>query len=309
MTRAPWMRVARWVAVVVVVALVAWRIAGQWADVRATLATVQLDPRYAAASAAAVLTSYAVLIWTWQQTVRAWGERLAFGPAARIWFVSNLGRYVPGKVWQIAAMGVMAQEAGVAPAAAIGSSLVIALVNVVVGVAIAVALGAGDVVAPGLAVPATVAMAAAVVAIPWGLPALGRLVSRVLRRPIVVPPLPHRAIWIAAAGCAAAWMLYGAAFRWLHVALLGVPTGTWQGSTAAFIGSYLVGFLALFAPGGIGVRELTLEPLLVRFGIASGAAAAIVIVVSRLWLTVLEVLPGLVLLVVARRGPRPSSPT
>jgi hypothetical protein len=34
-----------------------------------------------------------------------------------IWSVSNLGRYVPGKLWSIGAMGLMAQRAGVSPVA------------------------------------------------------------------------------------------------------------------------------------------------------------------------------------------------
>ena len=50
--------------------------------------------------------------------------------------MSNLGRYVPGKVWQIGAMGVMAERSGVSPVAAVGSSLVIAIVNVIAGIAI-----------------------------------------------------------------------------------------------------------------------------------------------------------------------------
>ena len=42
--------------------------------------------------------------------------------AARIWTVSNLGKYLPGKVWAIAGMALMARQAGVSPAAATGSA-------------------------------------------------------------------------------------------------------------------------------------------------------------------------------------------
>jgi hypothetical protein len=109
-------------------------------------------------------------------------------------------------------------------------------------------------------------------------------------------------VWFGAAGCTVAWLLYGAAFRLLHVALLG-PTGDLLRSTAAFTGSYILGFLALFAPGGIGVREGILQDLLGRLGLASGADAWLVVLASRAWLTVLEIAPGLLFLAFGRRPP------
>jgi uncharacterized membrane protein YbhN (UPF0104 family) len=62
---------------------------------------------------------------------------------------------------------------------------------------------------------------------------------------------------------------------------------------AVFTLSYLAGFLALPAPGGIGVREVSLGALLVGSGLTTTAEATLLVVASRLWLTVLEVLPGL----------------
>lgn len=301
MSRSAW-RAVQWVLVAVVIAFVARRVANQWDELAALPASLATSPGLLLASAAAVLASYAVLIWTWQRTVVAWGERLAFANAARIWFVSNLGRYVPGKVWQIGAMGVMAERAGVSPVAAVGSSLVIAIVNVIAGIAIAVPLGAGQALGSGLLLPVAAGLTLAVLAAPWLLPVAVRAAARLLRRDIRVPTLPHRAVWIAGVGCAVAWLLYGVAFRCLHIALLGRATGDLGGSTAAFTASYLVGFLALFAPGGIGMREWALGPLLEQFGIAAGAEATLIVLASRLWLTIIEILPGVAFLLVRRPG-------
>src|SRR5438067_12491429 len=38
--------------------------------------------------------------------------------AFRIYFISSLGRYIPGKLWQIAGMAMLAQQAGVSAVAA-----------------------------------------------------------------------------------------------------------------------------------------------------------------------------------------------
>jgi hypothetical protein len=302
LTRTTAWRLAQAAIVVAVLWFVARYIGEQWVEFSALWRT--LEPNYAllAASALVVLASYVVLIWTWQHTVRAWGERLGFRDAARIWFVSNLGRYVPGKVWQIGAMGMLAQRVGVSPVAAVGSSLVVTIVNVLAGAAVAAVASAGNVDAPAWALPATIALACGVIAAPWLLPVVVRTASAVLRRELRVPSLPHSAIWIAALGCTAAWVMYGVAFRWMHIALIGHATGTLAGSTAAFTASYLVGFLVLLAPGGIGVREYALIPMLGRFGIATGGEALLIVLGSRFWLTILEVLPG-VLFLLFRRGP------
>ena len=298
---------------VAIVVAVLWfagrRISAQWAELSAASATLAPDYALLAASAAIVALSYLVLIWTWQRTVRAWGEGLAFGDAARIWFVSNLGRYLPGKVWQIGAMGMLAQRVGVSPVAAVGSSIVVSIVNILAGAAVAVASGAGGLDSPKWAIPATVVVAVGMVAAPWLLPIVARTASAIFRRDIRIARLPHSAVWIAAAGCTVAWVLYGVGFRCFHLALLGHATGTLAGSTATFTWSYLAGFLFLPAPGGIGVREGFMLDLLPRFGLATGGEALLVVLGSRLWLTILEVFPGVLFLLFGRRHAAITKPT
>ncbi len=299
--------------VVAVLVFAALLLADQWSGIAALRA--QLDPSWprVAGSAGIVLVSYAVLIATWRATVAAWGERLDPRTAARIWFVSNLGRYVPGKVWQIGAMGVMAQEAGVSPVAAVGSALVISLVNVLVGFGVVALTGrelfAGLLPDAGALPAVLVLLGLAVLALPWILPRLIILIGRVTGRPVTAPHLPPSAIWIAAAGCAVAWTLYGLAFRELAIALLGPSSGEAASYVAVFTLSYLLGFIALFAPGGIGVRDVSMAALLVSAGLTGAPAAAVLVIASRLWLTVLEIVPGLLFLArprIVRNAPTPS---
>lgn len=281
-------------------------LAGQWTEVQSLGASLTPAWGRVAWSGLIVLASYAVLIATWRAMVHAWGAGIGFADAARIWFVSNLGRYVPGKIWQMSAMGVMAQAVGVPATAAVGSALVISLVNILAGFAVVAAMGGALVTlwAPergGLPLVLG-ALALGVVALPWMLPPIIRLAARVTRREMPVPTLPHSAIWIAAAGCAVAWVLYGLAFRELTVALLGSASGEAATYVAVFTLSYLIGFLALFAPGGIGVRELSMGALLVSAGLTGEPAAALLVIASRLWLTVLEIVPGLLFLLARPRA-------
>src|ERR1035437_6262546 len=281
---------------VVALAYFARAIVHDW-DALATLPST-LHPNWwmIVASGGWVLASYVVLIETWRQIVIAWGGHLSWGSAARIWFISNLGRYVPGKVWQIGAMGAMAQQAGVSSVAAIGSSLVVNLVNILAGFLVVAVAGSRNIVgSPAAFVAALVVFCVVVLASPWLLPPLARLAPRSTGRNVAV------------AGCAVAWNLYGIAFRDLDVALFGVAAGKTSAYTAVFILSYLMGYITLFAPGGIGVREGFLLSLLAAAGLETGAQGETLVIVSRLWLTIIEAAPGLILLAIRR--PKSFNPT
>lgn len=309
--RSLWLRLLQLAFVLAVLWFGGVLLAEQWGAVSALRATLRPSWMRVAGSCLLVLASYVVLIATWRATVQAWGERIGVADATRIWFVSNLGRYVPGKVWQIGAMGVMAQRVGVSPVAAVGSALVVSLVHVLVGLAVVAATGRELLllVAPaGLLLPIAIgAMVLTVALAPWALPHLLRLASRVTRRELSLPALPPRTIWIAAMGSTVAWLLFGFAFRELAAALLGGATGDVATYIAVFTLSYLLGFLALFAPGGIGVRELSMAALLVGASLVTAPEAALLVVASRLWLTVLEIMPGALFL--AWPALRPASPT
>jgi uncharacterized membrane protein YbhN (UPF0104 family) len=278
------------------------RVAEQWAGISGSWSSLHPKWGYVGLSGAIVLTSYAVLIETWRRTVAAWGDSIAWPTAARIWFVSNLGKYLPGKVWQIGAMGVLAQQAGVSPVAAVGSSLVVNLVNLLAGALVVLVFGARGLAGPGL-VPLTVLAVIGAFATPWLIPWMLEIAREVTGRDLPDAHVPPTAIFLALVGCLLSWVLYGAAFQMLAVGLFGASSGTTSAYIAVFTLSYLLGYLALFAPGGLGVRETVLAGFLVAAGLDVDPNATILVLFSRLWMTLLEAAPGLMLLALNRARP------
>ncbi|HTH63137.1 MAG TPA: lysylphosphatidylglycerol synthase domain-containing protein [Gemmatimonadales bacterium] len=299
-----------WVLVqVVFVALALWfagrALAGQWHGVRTALADTQPRWSLVTLSVILVLLDYALLIQVWRAMLSAWGEggKLTMRAAARIWFVSNLGRYVPGKVWQIATMAVMAQKRGVSPVTATGASLVVNLANIASGFVVVLATGAAvfrsfNDAGPHTGVLVAVILGVGLLLLPFGFRLAAPLVARLTRDRIRLPAIPAQAIWLAAVGTAAAWVVYGIAFEWFSTALVHRVTGGTALYVAAFTGSYLVGYLAVFAPGGIVVREYMLATSLTSLGLLTGPEAWLVAIASRLWLTAIEVAPGLLFLLI-----------
>lgn len=291
------------VGVVAFATVTLWR---QWQAVRHTGFTPDFRPGWLLAASALVLATYALLIETWRRTLRACGARLGFGESSRIWNVSNLGKYVPGKIWQVTAMTMMLQRRGVPLATSSGAAVVVTLANLMVGFSIVLVLGASTLdVVPGGANTIAVAVALGAVgllAAPALVPRLSVAAGRMLRRDVPAVAMPATAIWWSVAGCGVAWVLYGVAFQLFVVGVLGEARGTLSSYVVVYTGSYLIGYVALFVPGGLGVRELALTASLPAFGLATAPEAVLVTVASRLWLTALELLPGLAYLALGRRA-------
>jgi hypothetical protein len=274
---------------------------GSWGELLRQPLPARVGWGWVATSMATFALAYLVLIQTWRTIVATWDRQLSFIDAARIWLVSGLGRYVPGKLWAIAAMGAMAQRAGVSPVAATGSSILNVVVNIAAGFVVVMATGwrllafpyAG---APAIAVTIVVLAVTLLMAVPWLTPQLLRVAERVTGRSAVLGTPPHRAIGYAVVGNVVAWVLYGLAFQLLARALYGTASGGLAAYVAVYALSYLVGYLALPAPAGVGVREASMITLMPAAGLASAPQAMILAIASRLVLIILDILPGLAFL-------------
>jgi hypothetical protein len=288
-----WLSAAFTLAVLVFVGV---KLSQQWPEVSAALASATPNYYVLGLSCAAVLANYGVLIQVWRMVLKGFGFPIPYWDAARIWTISNLGKYIPGKVWALSAMAVMAEAKGVSPVVAAAAALYITLVNTVVGFVVVAATGA-DVLDFNRNISVMIVLLGLVtVSAPPLLPWLGARVGRLLGREIVIPRLSAAVIFSVALITAMSWYIYGLAFYLFAGGMLGthMPGGEAL-YVAIFAGSYLIGFVALFAPGGSGVREAVMANGLKRAGFATGPAY-LVVVASRLWLTVLEIVPALLFL-------------
>ena len=99
-------------------------------------------------------------------------------------------------------------------------------------------------------------------------------------------PLPPGPVLFGIAANAVAWVCYGISFWCLVRGTLPEVRLSVVGSIGVFCGSYIVGLIAPFAPGGLGVREsMFIVMLQSRTGLGNAVALA---VASRLFLTVVE---------------------
>ena len=290
-----------------------WRtLADQWIDFRSQPLETDLGAGSLVASALLVFVTYGLLVQLWRMLIAGAGAGLAFWPALRIWAVSGLWRYVPGKIWSIGAMSTMAHRENVPAVTAAGTAVLNTVLNIACGIAISLLLAWRwlEDVNRGLQPVAILLLVLAMlglVALPYVVPRLAVLASRLTGREVSLRTPPPWALALAVAGNMLAWAIYGVSFMWLVHGVLGAaPAPTWQ-YIAVFTASYVVGYLFLLAPGGIGPREAVMFQLMTSLGLSTAKEAALVALASRIWLTILEIVPGLLFLAFARAKPdRPS---
>ncbi len=239
--------------------------------------------------ATVVLTAFYVLhAWLWRALVVELGQQpIRFRNALHIYFVSGLGRYIPGRLWQVAGMVLLAQRAGVSAVAATAASIIAQLAFITTGlIYLAVVLPAW-----GGMMPVVVAVVALVLA--FGSFRARHWVARRIKR---LEPAMGMLDRLSGRNALKYWLSYG--FSWIilgvafvlfttsFVALDAAQQRHVAGSVAA---AYLGGLLAFFSIAGLGVREAVMGSLLVT--VMSPPAALVVSVASRVWFTVGELLP------------------
>jgi uncharacterized membrane protein YbhN (UPF0104 family) len=222
--------------------------------------------------AAVVCTSF-----IWLVILRRLGLRVRW-PSAAIYLQAQLGKYVPGGVWQYASRGAMARGYGLS-VRVVAKSLPIELAAAVcAGAAFAfLAVGWWGV----------IAAAAAIVTAAGGRVYLSadRAALRVTAQ--VVPLY------------AATWPLIGVSFWMTAHAFLHIGPADIALYTGAFAAAWIVGLFAIYAPGGIGVREAMLVAIL---GPRIGSANALVIAAaSRVVFTLADLVPAALSIPLLRR--------
>lgn len=262
-------------------------------------------------AALALATANLFLMGTaWVSLFRQAGGSMRTSDGIRVWLITNLGRYIPGKVWQLAGLTVYIRGLGGSAGAALASAVQFQVLLLVTGAVAALATVGVQLTGAALTWGAAWVIAALVPLLHPRVAAwLTRRLARLLGDPEeIVPERWSRRSLVGVTGLLlVAWLAYGVGLTWLARGLgVGAASPGSVVATGAFAAAYVIGYLALVAPGGLIVREGALAGLLSAVAVMPLAVSATIAVAARLWVTASELLALAVAvwLVRAEDGPR-----
>ena len=298
LAQSPWLRAG---LLAFAVGLAVYGLASQWTQVHAALA--KLDGYDLAGAALSVIAGLAGMLMAWRALLADLGSPLPLPAAIRVMFIGQLGKYVPGAVWALAAQVELARDYHVPRRRSASASLVGMATTLVVGL-----------IAAGVMLPLTsghaamhywwvlaIAPLAAVCLHPKIIESGLNLVLRVLRRAPLEESVSGAGMARALAWTTVGWLCFGAHAWFLISVFAGKSPHVFALSLGAYALAWAVGFLIIFFPGGIGPREIALVAVLAP--VMSSASALVVALASRVVMTIGDLFwAGIGLLIGRARG-------
>ncbi|WP_243711189.1 lysylphosphatidylglycerol synthase transmembrane domain-containing protein [Actinomadura sp. KC216] len=281
-------RALRVLLVMLALAFCAYSVASQWdATVEAFR---QMSWATLAGSLAVGLAGLFVWMLGWREFLGGLGSPLPVRAIFRISGISQLGKYVPGKVWALVTQIEMTREHKVPPERSFGSTLLAVATSVACGLAVAAvtlpltSATARDTYWPlFLLAPVLLVMLHPKV-VTW---CLG-LMLRIIRRPPLERPVSLGVTLKAIGWTVLGWALFGVHTWLLCLAVGGDGAGLPFVATGAYALAFVAGFLVFIAPGGIGAREAALTVVLTP--VLPAGAPVVVAIASRVLLTIADLI-------------------
>jgi hypothetical protein len=295
-------RVVGAVFVVASLGFVVSRLVRDWDEVSA--AASQVSPLLLVAAFVAGVAGLGLTALAWRALLAGLGSPLPVATAGQVFFLSQVGKYLPGSVWPYLAQVRLGRDLGVPASRSAQAGVTFVLLHLVTGLVLGVPR-----VLFGEALDRRFVLAV------WALPLLALLVhprilewltglaSRVMRVQVTAGRMPGRSIAVAVGWLLGAWVLYGVSLAALVAPFQDVTPGGFGLLLSSYALAWSVGFLGaalvvVAAPAGLGFREIALYATLA--GVVSPGAAALVVLLSRVLMTLGDV--GWALLAAARSG-------
>ena len=275
-----------------------------WGDLAKSGFQFEFDLPRLVISLALLVVARAFAVEAWRRILISLGEHLGFAFGARVWFLSNLTRYVPGNVWQVATMMAMVVDKGVSKTNALLSQVIYtALALAIAGLLGLMFVFVRPEILSGILpvsitayAPLIVALAFLALIVVFALPPVNRLIvaltARVTRRDIAAPVPTFARGLVPPLFSLAMWLTNGIAFYLFTSSVTETPIAQLPAFIAMNAGAYWIGYVSFVTPSGLGFREGALAWMLASFFPAPFAVALSLI--TRLWSTAGELL-GVVL--------------
>jgi hypothetical protein len=264
----------------VALAFVGQRLTSNWDDVSDSLSDARVG--WIVGAVVLALAGMTAIAVPWRRALHLLGGELTQADTIARYFLGELGKYLPGGLWPVVGRGELARRAGVGRSAAYGSvALSLAalyLAAMFLAVAGAPAILASDSDGSGDANRYLWALAL----LPIGLLLLHHAVlsrvrnlgEKLLRRTISAEVPRWRDSLTLVACYVPAWLFIGTA-TWAVARGLGQEVG-WLDVAPAAVLSWIVGFVLVPVPGGVGVREAAFIAAAGALDPGVGAAVALV---------------------------------
>ena len=286
-----YLRILQWTIVIAIFFFLGKMVWNNWSQVRDASFSVEVFPLIV--STLIFVLSYFIQVWAWYLITLRLGVALSPSGTLESWFYSQLGKYLPGKIWLALGRFYFYNSKGKSKKN-ISVALYVEMVTMITAAGLIF-----------LAVPMfqrEMGFFYSWGGYGWVVPLLflglvflhPRVLEKILNwalihwksEPISLSISYAHILWILFV-CILSWVVGGIGFYLFINSVYPVTSEYIPFLTGALAASSMLGLIAIFAPSGLGVREGALVYLL-SFVMAT-PVAVIISILTRIWMTVIEI--------------------
>jgi uncharacterized membrane protein YbhN (UPF0104 family) len=251
-------------------------------------AQLRFDAGYVIVSFLFLFAYFLLLTQGWSRIVAELDGTLPYRKALYIMSTSQIAKYLPGGIWYTLGRVYLGKTAKIREEigllSVIFETFLLMLTDLVIFLVAINFLGSKTVLSPMLSVIFIVIIL--VLLYPPLLNALLNIALKLLRRPRVTLKVKYINILKLSAYFFAVWICQIAGFYALINSIYPLTPAQIPSITAAYTLSWITGFIVLFAPGGLGVREGMMSILLAP--VLPSPLAIVISFITRIWITFFE---------------------
>ncbi len=222
----------------------------------------------------------------WRKIVVMTGDRMRPTDGVKVWFCSQLAKYIPGKVMTVVGRVYLANRYGVTKTRATVAMILEIGLLIITGVMLFIASVPFRQESSGWTIWMFLLIPAGLVAVhPWVVNQVVSRGMRLLKKEAVNIPLTSWQMARLIVYYLIQWQVYGLSYYFL-LRGLDVDTGNFLVLTSTFAAAWVAGYVAFIFPSGLGVREGVAAGLLTPM--IGPAMAVVVPLMGRLLWTVME---------------------
>ncbi len=299
-------QVLKWALCIVVVVFVARRALELWQQDDVT--QFDIKPAWLILAGLFYWVGWLPSVWFWRQLLDSLGQQVSPLNATRAYYCGHLGKYVPGKATVLIIRAALLKNRGARPTAAALTATYETLAMMGIGLAVAAALlptvfsNSNRGILPQWLQPmmdspmllATIVVGFVVLVLPVVARVLSIIAVKFTPADLIEPQsmnsqlIDVKLLGLGSLAFVVAWSCHGLSLGCTLASISSSPISLsqWPVWTAAVSLATSVGFFAIFAPGGVGVREgFLIEVLRIQPEIGEQQAVAAAVLLRFIWFT------------------------
>jgi|GEM_PF-1402145 len=284
-----WWKISKIVLVLAIFALLGYFFFKDFS--RLSVRTLDIRPGYLIISAMLLLFGLLLEVWVWQKNLQMVGGNISLKNSFKLYYLANLTRYLPGKIWSVLGFMKVGQSANLQPVTTfigLATGLVSSLVSALLLGVLLLLLSRAQLTHFSLWAATLILLFSIWLLHPVSANLAFKLTGKIIKRPFPRLEYTFRQIMFLVGLYTLAWAVFSFSFVFLVKSFAALTQLQFVYVLGVFPLAYALGYLAIFSPGGWGVREGGLT-LLLSLTLPTYLAVAVALA-SRLMFTVVEVI-------------------